>query len=148
MVQQVNQALTDLRPYDVVSIGYPGPVVHGHPIREPHNLWTGWVGFNFREAFGTMHSLGTPCCHFLAPSLRVNPMPPRITRIPGLLCGAPGVKTKILSTKKKGPGCKRRSRSHGERGEVFSLDILSHRMSVMEIFHQQSLDQTSRRGGK
>jgi predicted NBD/HSP70 family sugar kinase len=51
MVQKVDQAVTG-RPYDVVSIGYPGPVVHGHPIREPHNLGTGWVGFNFREAFG------------------------------------------------------------------------------------------------
>jgi polyphosphate glucokinase len=23
--------------YDVVSIGYPGPVLQGHPIAEPHN---------------------------------------------------------------------------------------------------------------
>jgi polyphosphate glucokinase len=51
MVQKVNQALKD-RPYDVVSIGYPGPVVHGHPVREPYNLGSGWVGFNFRKAFG------------------------------------------------------------------------------------------------
>src|SRR5438105_5875030 len=49
--------------------------------------------------------------------------------IPVALCDAPGVKTKILSTK-KGPGCKHRSRSHGESGEVFLLDTLSHRMSV------------------
>lgn len=51
MVQKVNQALTDC-PYDVVSIGYPGPVVHGHPVREPFNLGSGWVGFKFQEAFG------------------------------------------------------------------------------------------------
>ncbi len=51
MVQKVNQALKD-HPYDVVSIGYPGPVVHGHPVREPYNLGRGWVGFNFRKAFG------------------------------------------------------------------------------------------------
>ena len=38
--------------YDVVSIGYPGPVVHGCPIKEPHNLAPGWVGFHFKEAFG------------------------------------------------------------------------------------------------
>ena len=38
--------------YDVVSIGYPGPVVHGHPLREPHNLAPGWVNFNFEQAFG------------------------------------------------------------------------------------------------
>lgn len=38
--------------YDVVSIGYPGPVVHGHPLAEPYNLGTGWVGFQFAKAFG------------------------------------------------------------------------------------------------
>jgi polyphosphate glucokinase len=38
--------------YDVVSIGYPGPVVHGHPLREPHNLAPGWVNFDFQQAFG------------------------------------------------------------------------------------------------
>src|SRR5437867_11306234 len=41
------------------------------------------------------------------------------------------LKPKILS-KKKGPGCKHPSRSHGESGEVFSLDILSHRMSAID----------------
>jgi polyphosphate glucokinase len=24
--------------YDVVSIGYPGPVLRGRPIAEPHNI--------------------------------------------------------------------------------------------------------------
>jgi polyphosphate glucokinase len=38
--------------YDVVSIGYPGPVVHGRPLREPHNLAPGWVNFDFQQAFG------------------------------------------------------------------------------------------------
>jgi polyphosphate glucokinase len=38
--------------YDVVSIGYPGPVVHGRPLREPHNLAPGWVNFDFQRAFG------------------------------------------------------------------------------------------------
>jgi len=38
--------------YDVVSIGYPGPVMHGRPVAEPHNLAPGWVGFNFEKAFG------------------------------------------------------------------------------------------------
>jgi polyphosphate glucokinase len=37
--------------YDVVSIGYPGPVLHGCPIAEPHNLGRGWVGFDFAKAF-------------------------------------------------------------------------------------------------
>jgi polyphosphate glucokinase len=51
MVQRVKTALKDC-PYDVVSIGYPGPVVHGHPLREPYNLGRGWVRFDFRKAFG------------------------------------------------------------------------------------------------
>lgn len=38
--------------YSRVSIGYPGPVLHGKPVSEPHNLGPGWVGFNFRKAFG------------------------------------------------------------------------------------------------
>jgi len=37
--------------YEVISIGYPGPVVHGRPLREPYNLGGGWVEFNFRRAF-------------------------------------------------------------------------------------------------
>jgi predicted NBD/HSP70 family sugar kinase len=38
--------------YDAVSIGYPGVVVHGRPLGEPHNLGRGWVGFDFKRAFG------------------------------------------------------------------------------------------------
>jgi len=38
--------------YTAVSIGYPGIVIHGKIVTEPHNLGRGWVGFNFREAFG------------------------------------------------------------------------------------------------
>jgi polyphosphate glucokinase len=38
--------------YDRVSIGYPGPVLHGQPVAEPHNLAPGWVGFDYRAAFG------------------------------------------------------------------------------------------------
>jgi len=38
--------------YAGVSIGYPGPVIHGHPLSEPHNLGHGWVGFDFKKAFG------------------------------------------------------------------------------------------------
>ena len=37
--------------YDVVSIGYPGVVTQGRPISEPHNLASGWVGFDFEKAF-------------------------------------------------------------------------------------------------
>jgi len=28
--------------YDVVSIGYPGPIRQGRPAAEPHNLGSGW----------------------------------------------------------------------------------------------------------
>ena len=38
-------------PYDVVAMGYPGPVLHNRPVAEPHNLGPGWVGFNFSSAF-------------------------------------------------------------------------------------------------
>src|SRR5438034_4632416 len=51
MVTAVKRLTADWR-YDVVSIGYPGPVLHGRPIAEPHNLGPGRVGFNFRKAFG------------------------------------------------------------------------------------------------
>ena len=51
MIRQVKDAVKSC-PYDVVSIGYPGPVVHGRPLREPHNLGQGWVGFDFRRALG------------------------------------------------------------------------------------------------
>jgi polyphosphate glucokinase len=37
--------------YDAVSVGYPGTVVHGRPITEPHHLGSGWVGFDFNNAF-------------------------------------------------------------------------------------------------
>jgi predicted NBD/HSP70 family sugar kinase len=51
MVDEVRQLTKDWE-YDVVSIGYPGPVIHGHPLREPYNLGGGWVGFDFVKAFG------------------------------------------------------------------------------------------------
>ena len=37
--------------YDVISMGYPGPVFHGSPLLDPHNLGRGWVRFNFAAAF-------------------------------------------------------------------------------------------------
>jgi polyphosphate glucokinase len=51
MVQSV-QNIAKKWKYDCVSIGYPGPVIHGKPLRDPHNLGPGWVGFDFRKAFG------------------------------------------------------------------------------------------------
>lgn len=38
--------------YDRVSIGFPGPVKHGQPVREPANLGHGWVGMDYAKAFG------------------------------------------------------------------------------------------------
>ena len=38
--------------YDRISIGYPGPIINGRPLREPHNLGGGWVGFDYKKAFG------------------------------------------------------------------------------------------------
>jgi polyphosphate glucokinase len=38
--------------YDRISLGYPGPIINGRPLREPHNLGGGWVGFNFAKACG------------------------------------------------------------------------------------------------
>jgi len=51
MVKEVGKAAANWA-FSVVSIGYPGPVVHGKPIAEPHNLGHGWVGFDFKKAFG------------------------------------------------------------------------------------------------
>jgi polyphosphate glucokinase len=51
MVAGVKEAAADWL-YDVVSIGYPGPVYQSRPITEPYNLGRGWVGFDFEGAFG------------------------------------------------------------------------------------------------
>ena len=50
MVGQVKELTADWK-YDAVSVGYPGLVVHGRIVSEPHNLAAGWVGFDFRHAF-------------------------------------------------------------------------------------------------
>lgn len=51
MVAAVKKATADWK-FDVISIGYPGPMVHGKPLRDPYNLGKGWVAFEFRKAFG------------------------------------------------------------------------------------------------
>jgi polyphosphate glucokinase len=51
MAEDVTKAIAG-RSYDVVSIGYPGPVVNGRPAREPHNLGAGWMRFDYAKAFG------------------------------------------------------------------------------------------------
>ena len=37
--------------HGLVSSGYPGPVIRGRPLHEPHNLG-GWGGFNFGKTSG------------------------------------------------------------------------------------------------
>jgi polyphosphate glucokinase len=49
--------------YDVVSMGYPGPVLHGRPIAELYNLGHGWVGFDFSAAFGCPREGRQRCRH-------------------------------------------------------------------------------------
>jgi len=51
MAQEVKQVTAGWG-YDVVTIGYPGPVVNGRPAVEPRNLGAGWVGFDYEKAFG------------------------------------------------------------------------------------------------
>jgi polyphosphate glucokinase len=50
MVAGVKRLAGDWK-YDVVSIGYPGPVLRGRPVAEPFNLGRGWVGIDFNGAF-------------------------------------------------------------------------------------------------
>src|SRR5215469_15550628 len=62
MVREVTALAGDWK-YDAVSIGYPGPVLHGRPVAEPHNLAPGWVGFDYGAAFGcpSRSSMMRPC---------------------------------------------------------------------------------------
>jgi polyphosphate glucokinase len=67
MVSKVRALVADWK-YSVVSIGYPGLVLHNRPISDPWNLGKGWTGFNFTAAFkrpvkivndAAMQALGT-----------------------------------------------------------------------------------------
>jgi polyphosphate glucokinase len=51
MVHGVQELAKDWS-YDVVSIGFPGPIAHDKIVKEPVNLGGGWVGFDFESAFG------------------------------------------------------------------------------------------------
>jgi polyphosphate glucokinase len=51
MVAGVKKLAADWK-FDVVTIGYPGPVRDNRIVGEPHNLAPGWVDFNFEAAFG------------------------------------------------------------------------------------------------
>jgi polyphosphate glucokinase len=50
MVKKVKDLTKDWS-YDVISLGYPGPVLRNRPIAEPYNLGHGWAGFDFASAF-------------------------------------------------------------------------------------------------
>ncbi len=51
MVRMVVPCVSDWR-FDVVTIGYPGPVSRGRALRDPRHLGRGWVRFDFARAFG------------------------------------------------------------------------------------------------
>ena len=51
MVTAIKKLAADWK-YDVIAMGYPGPVVHNRPVHDPHNLGKGWVGFRFAREFG------------------------------------------------------------------------------------------------
>jgi polyphosphate glucokinase len=51
MAREVKKCVRDWK-FDRVSLGYPGPIINGHPLREPHNMGGGWMSFNFSKAFG------------------------------------------------------------------------------------------------
>ncbi len=51
MVTAVKKLAADWK-YDVVAMGFPGPVVHNRPVHEPFNLGPGWVAFPFAREFG------------------------------------------------------------------------------------------------
>lgn len=51
MVRGVQELAKDWS-YDVVTIGYPGPVAHDKILKEPVNLGTGWTEINFTAEFG------------------------------------------------------------------------------------------------
>jgi polyphosphate glucokinase len=36
--------------YEAISIGYPGPVVDGKPVKDPRNLAPGWIDFDYAAA--------------------------------------------------------------------------------------------------
>ena len=50
-ISQVREITHDWE-FDVVSMGLPTVIGASGPFREPANLGDGWVGFDFRKAFG------------------------------------------------------------------------------------------------
>ncbi len=51
MVKTVKDLSKDWE-FDVIGMGYPGPISDNAPSIEPHNLASGWKGYDFSGAFG------------------------------------------------------------------------------------------------
>ena len=51
MVEIVKHMTQDWQ-YDVISMGFPGAVLHGKIAREPVNMGSGWTHFDYSAAFG------------------------------------------------------------------------------------------------
>ncbi|MBZ9757610.1 ROK family protein [Mesorhizobium sp. ESP6-5] len=51
MIDKVKK-LADGLSYDVISMGYPGPVRQNKPVLDPMNLGKGWAAFDFTAEFG------------------------------------------------------------------------------------------------
>ncbi|MBZ9695935.1 MULTISPECIES: ROK family protein [unclassified Mesorhizobium] len=51
MIDKVKK-LADGLSYDVISMGYPGPVRQNKPVLDPMNLGKGWAGLDFTAEFG------------------------------------------------------------------------------------------------
>lgn len=51
MCARVREFAADWK-YDAISIGFPGPVMHGKPAADPPNLGKGWVGFDYEKCLG------------------------------------------------------------------------------------------------
>lgn len=51
MIAETKKEIGDWK-FDVIAIGFPAPVYKGKISQDPKNLGKGWVGFDFRKAFG------------------------------------------------------------------------------------------------
>jgi len=51
MVAATKKELGDWK-FDAIAIGFPAPIYRGRIMQDPKNLGKGWIGFNFRKAFG------------------------------------------------------------------------------------------------
>jgi polyphosphate glucokinase len=60
---------------DFATIGYPGPVVHGKLVHEPHNLGKGWVGFDYAKGPGCPVKMTTDAAMQAAGSYEGGRMP-------------------------------------------------------------------------